>query len=249
MKFFTLIIATFFAFGVFAVKKDNTQEPLKCNIYNKCPLKEQYKNSNLSKKELEKDKYHQCCSYYGHCGESIEYCGLGCQYGDCLKVYKDQTNQYLSCHTLYINNQCSQNCPCLNGACCSKSGYCGTTEEFCGEGNRMTTTSTHPIQIFTIETISTSTSVATPSSKKIVKGMCGENIGKCSENECCSRYGWCGSSRDHCYISKGCQPGFGLCIEDAPTKTSAESDNVTITITHTKQKTKETSAKKDRYIF
>jgi len=40
---------------------------------------------------------------------------------------------------------------------------------------------------------------------------CGKDKGKCPNGECCSKYGWCGTSDDHCSISKGCQSEFGKC--------------------------------------
>ena len=43
------------------------------------------------------------------------------------------------------------------------------------------------------------------------KDRCGENYGKCDTGECCSRYGWCGTTEFHCYTTKGCQKNFGVC--------------------------------------
>jgi hypothetical protein len=43
------------------------------------------------------------------------------------------------------------------------------------------------------------------------KDRCGENYGKCDTGECCSRYGWCGTTEFHCYTTKGCQKNFGIC--------------------------------------
>lgn len=45
---------------------------------------------------------------------------------------------------------------------------------------------------------------------KYKNGVCGLSAGnrKCS-NECCSKYGYCGVSDDHCY--SGCQSQFGIC--------------------------------------
>ncbi|ORX80697.1 L domain-like protein [Anaeromyces robustus] len=40
---------------------------------------------------------------------------------------------------------------------------------------------------------------------------CGKGKGKCAEGLCCSKYGYCGSSENHCLISKGCQSGYGFC--------------------------------------
>ncbi|ORY10605.1 hypothetical protein LY90DRAFT_637747, partial [Neocallimastix californiae] len=38
---------------------------------------------------------------------------------------------------------------------------------------------------------------------------CGEQYGRCKGNKCCSKWGYCGTSSDHC--KKGCQPKYGLC--------------------------------------
>jgi len=40
-------------------------------------------------------------------------------------------------------------------------------------------------------------------------GRCGPDYGSCDEGECCSQYGWCGKSDDHCDV--GCQPKYGIC--------------------------------------
>ena len=44
------------------------------------------------------------------------------------------------------------------------------------------------------------------------EGRCGKEFGnkKCSNNECCSNDGWCGTSNDYC-SKKNCQPNFGKC--------------------------------------
>jgi len=42
-------------------------------------------------------------------------------------------------------------------------------------------------------------------------GQCGGSNGKCPPGFCCSKYGWCGKTEDHCSVSKGCQYQFGSC--------------------------------------
>jgi len=49
------------------------------------------------------------------------------------------------------------------------------------------------------------------SSNTSTSGRCGSEYGKCPNNLCCSKYGWCNSSSDHCDINKGCQPKYGIC--------------------------------------
>ncbi|KLU86886.1 hypothetical protein MAPG_05893, partial [Magnaporthiopsis poae ATCC 64411] len=54
--------------------------------------------------------------------------------------------------------------------------------------------------------------------------------------DCCSQYGWCGSTSAYC--GTGCQPGFGKCN----IKTSSSSSSTTITKTSTKMATATTTA-------
>ncbi|KAL6623798.1 hypothetical protein LY90DRAFT_668351 [Neocallimastix californiae] len=48
----------------------------------------------------------------------------------------------------------------------------------------------------------------------ISQGRCGDFDGKSifCPNQCCSRYGYCGITKEYC--NEGCQPEFGLCAED-----------------------------------
>ncbi|KAK0728914.1 hypothetical protein B0T21DRAFT_203386 [Apiosordaria backusii] len=38
---------------------------------------------------------------------------------------------------------------------------------------------------------------------------CGAGLGSCPAGQCCSQYGWCGVTSEHC--GAGCQSGFGTC--------------------------------------
>jgi len=49
-------------------------------------------------------------------------------------------------------------------------------------------------------------------------GRCGASYGKCPNNECCSKYGYCGTSSDYC--SAGCQTQFGRCNGTSSNKTT-----------------------------
>ncbi len=53
-----------------------------------------------------------CLSKFGYCGDTIEYCGGGCQAGACYGG------------------------PCPPGMCLSQHGFCGTTDAYCGVGCR-----------------------------------------------------------------------------------------------------------------
>eukprot|EP00835_Amoeboradix_gromovi_P006139 NODE_670_length_5356_cov_0.415066.p2 type:complete len:164 gc:universal NODE_670_length_5356_cov_0.415066:1670-2161(+) len=43
----------------------------------------------------------------------------------------------------------------------------------------------------------------------IVAQNCGAGVGECPTIQCCSQWGWCGVTVDHC--GTGCQSGFGKC--------------------------------------
>ncbi len=53
-----------------------------------------------------------CLSKFGYCGDTIDYCGEGCQAGACYGG------------------------PCPLGMCLSQHGFCGTTDAYCGVGCR-----------------------------------------------------------------------------------------------------------------
>ena len=44
---------------------------------------------------------------------------------------------------------------------------------------------------------------------------CGKEYGKCDSGECCSQYGYCGRSDDHCLISRGCQSQYSTCKDSS----------------------------------
>lgn len=70
-----------------------------------------------------------CCSKLGWCGMGDPWCGEGCQpnYGSCQ-----------SAHVPTVDGSCgvqnSISVSCLPGACCSKWGWCGFLDAWCGDG-------------------------------------------------------------------------------------------------------------------
>jgi len=132
LLFFKLI--TIFICGTLAQKRyESSEKNAKCSASRVCPLKVKYRNSNLSEDELKKDKYHQCCSSAGICGESVEYCGEGCKFGSCLKNVNENLYKRYICSSLRAEGRCNKDCPCSQGnECCSEYGYCGTSESHCG---------------------------------------------------------------------------------------------------------------------
>jgi len=75
-----------------------------------------------------------CCSQYGYCGKTDEYCGTGCQseFGQCGKKNTQPTNKlpisYDTCGAGVAR------CDTEAGWCCSQFGYCGTSKAHCGTG-------------------------------------------------------------------------------------------------------------------
>jgi len=58
-------------------------------------------------------------------------------------------------------------------------------------------------------------------------GTCGQGHGNCPEGSCCSKYGYCGTTPDHCGV--GCQPKFGYCLPSSKSKSPAAPSKKTTT--------------------
>lgn len=91
-----------------------------------------------------------------------------------------------------------QDCGCKPGECCSKDGFCGRTEEYCGQGCK----SGNCLSVNFL-------------SKR--DGTCSTDS-PCPNNLCCSRFGYCGTTVDYC--GTGCQAGacFGAATTAPTTK-------------------------------
>ncbi|ORX44874.1 glycoside hydrolase/deacetylase [Piromyces finnis] len=94
-------------------------------------------------------------------------------------------------------------------------GWCGTGDEHCGLGC---------LRYFG-ECNSTTTN---PSSRSIsYDGRCGSSNGKkCPENQCCSKYGWCGNGSNYC--STGCQSKYGICHISSSSSSSTSSGHIKV---------------------
>ncbi|KAH8710045.1 hypothetical protein GQ44DRAFT_661884 [Phaeosphaeriaceae sp. PMI808] len=99
---------------------------------------------------------------------------------------------------------CGAGKTCANSAfgnCCSQYGWCGSTSDHCGTGcNPSAGTCNGGNGGTTPKPVSTD-------------GTCGGSGGKTCANSafgnCCSQYGWCGSTSDHC--GTNCNREFGTC--------------------------------------
>ncbi|ORX57688.1 Metallo-dependent phosphatase [Piromyces finnis] len=58
----------------------------------------------------------------------------------------------------------------------------------------------------------TTTNNNNPTIKTSTNDRCGSSYGKCPSGKCCSKYGWCSTSNDHCDVDKGCQTKYGILI-------------------------------------
>ncbi|GJP74243.1 hypothetical protein CLOP_g4859 [Closterium sp. NIES-67] len=102
---------------------------------------------------------------------------------------------------------------CPNGLCCSKWGFCGSTDEYCGSGCQSglcTGSAASPSASAPPPGSSPApptSSPAPPVSHPPVTAGCGADNGNsvCPNGLCCSKWGWCGSTDEYC--SSGCQSG------------------------------------------
>ncbi|KAF2272019.1 FAD-binding domain-containing protein [Westerdykella ornata] len=123
---------------------------------------------------------------------------------------------------------------CLNSAfgnCCSQYGWCGSTTGHCGTGCNPAfgTCTNNPPPSSTVR--SSSTPQPTPTKRVSTDGSCaGTNGYTClgsTFGNCCSQWGWCGSTVDHC--GTGCNSAFGSCTGNGGTTTSTTSTSPTPT--------------------
>ncbi|OUM58340.1 carbohydrate-binding module family 18 protein, partial [Piromyces sp. E2] len=139
-----------------------------------------------------------CCSKYGYCGNTSDYCDKGCQseFSECNESGSGSTK-------IRKGARCGEGIgKCDSGLCCSKYGWCDNTSSHCGVGCQPNGTgsgsgSGSPSPTKPSDSLPTST------------GKCGKNIARCAQGLCCSQYGYCGSTSDYC--GKGCQSEFGKC--------------------------------------
>lgn len=161
-----------------------------------------------------------CCSQYGWCGNTADYCGTGCQSGcttgggggggtaprtdgRCGKDFADAT--------------CDPNGQF--GGCCSQYGWCGSSTGHClvsngcqsgCTGGNPTTTANPPTSTSSGEPILPSPTTGGGNGAQTTDGTCGAGHGGtiCGNwplGGCCSMYGYCGNTAAHC--GTGCQSG------------------------------------------
>jgi len=107
-----------------------------------------------------------------------------------------------STETISFNGSCGKGkgiCP--SNKCCSKWGYCGYGDNYCGLGCQ---------EEFGKCNSSSSGSIADATIPLPYSlGECGPGVAICADGLCCSKYGYCGSTNNYC--GSGCQPEYGKC--------------------------------------
>jgi len=162
-----------------------------------------------------------CCSRYGWCGKSNEYCNIskGCQskFGKCninASIGEKKDNEII----ISTDGRCGENRgKCMKGYCCSIFGWCGKSDEYC-DISKGCQSKFGKCNFDRKEKDSKSKEEKDENENEKIHqskdSRCGESRGKCEKGYCCSKYGWCGKSDEYCDISKGCQSKFGKCNFD-----------------------------------
>jgi len=83
---------------------------------------------------------------------------------------------------------------CPDSMCCSLWGYCGVTEDYCSSS------------------LGCQSNCERSNVSIVPSGRCGSLFGGavCQDGSCCSQWGWCGVTPDHCEISLGCESNCQL---------------------------------------
>ncbi|KAI9159326.1 hypothetical protein H9P43_008666 [Blastocladiella emersonii ATCC 22665] len=120
--------------------------------------------------------------------------------------------QSTQCVLASSTQQCSALNVCPGGQCCSQYGWCGTTTAHCATGCLS--------QCDRVAIPNLATCSVTPTTVPVPAGSCVLPAGStqcsatrlCPGGQCCSPYGWCGTTVDHC--GTGC---LGQCDKKAVT--------------------------------
>jgi len=136
------------------------------------------------------------------------------------------------------NGRCGPkyNTKCPEGQCCSKYGYCGTADDYCGKKCLSDYGECSASQTTTSEPQPSSDTINSNGIPYSTNGRCGPGYGACPAGLCCSKYGYCGKKSKYC--DSGCQVNFGNC-NSTSTATVATSKT-----SSTNKKTSTTTIKK-----
>ncbi|ORX77032.1 hypothetical protein BCR32DRAFT_295874 [Anaeromyces robustus] len=156
-----------------------------------------------------------CCSKYGWCGDTIEYCGTGCQseFGKCdgqEKTTTPNTTTTTTTKKTTSTTKKSTTTTTKKTTTTTKKSTTTTTKKSTTTTKKSTTTTTKKSTTTTKKSTTTTTKKSTTkNSLPTSKDQCGSGIAICASGLCCSKYGWCGTSDAYC--GSGCQKDFGRC--------------------------------------
>ncbi|KAM3087039.1 hypothetical protein ACMFMG_001149 [Clarireedia jacksonii] len=125
------------------------------------------------------------------------------------------------------NTVCDPNSKVYTGSCCSQYGWCGGDDAHCGAG--------------CISGPCTTPAGSTGGVAPRADGRCGSAFGGATCDAagpyggCCSSYGYCGSTQDHCLVANGCQSG---CTDGTSTTTASPATSTPATSTSSSQEPK-----------
>eukprot|EP01118_Nematostelium_gracile_P012795 TRINITY_DN472_c0_g1_i2.p1 TRINITY_DN472_c0_g1~~TRINITY_DN472_c0_g1_i2.p1 ORF type:complete len:390 (-),score=121.00 TRINITY_DN472_c0_g1_i2:68-1237(-) len=103
-----------------------------------------------------------------------------------------------------ISGQCAGGARCANGQCCSEFGYCGTTGDYCNARSQGDWT-TKACSVPTGGQCYKSGPGLNLNGAINANSACGQNApgSRCATGNCCSQYGYCGTSAEHCNANQG----------------------------------------------
>ncbi|KAI8305565.1 chitin recognition protein [Colletotrichum sp. SAR11_59] len=176
-----------------------------------------------------------CCSQYNYCGNTDAHCGTGCQslFGSCQSSASggssaassaagQATGTRTASASASTNTNPSSdgscggtkgfNCLGTNyGDCCSPYGYCGNTTAHCDTGCQSGFGKCSGTGSDVNVSLDGKCGTTGPSGSETCQGSTFGN--------CCSAYGYCGSTDLHC--GTGCQSSFGTCGSSSAATSSA----------------------------
>jgi hypothetical protein len=174
-------------------------------------------SDNICRINNKKCPNNMCCSLNNQCGEGINFCNTKDIYNGDNVI--DKHNNLLNNELKYIYDNDNNILLSNNGRCgidlknktqikCKNNLYCNNFS-FCEESNdnllQLNINNT-PISTQKYDGADTSRNVIIEKKNYEVSidGKCGimNNNKICPQSECCSKEGYCGNSKDHCYISQ-----------------------------------------------
>ncbi|KAL3374955.1 hypothetical protein AABB24_006445, partial [Solanum stoloniferum] len=124
----------------------------------------------------------QCCSWLGYCGTTFKYCGYKYCKSQCPSPPSPPPPSPPPSGRCGVQ---AGGIKCPDGSCCGEEGWCGTTEYYC---NPQWCQSQCKIPYLSTE------------NRTIDDYECGRQgcYKKCPSGSCCSIWGYCGTTKDHC---------------------------------------------------